>query len=187
MNKRLEQLEVKKLLQEYSFLLLDEEYKQEIIEGSREEFLNKIREARGDTPPPPPPTEPQEKPQKDKIDPNTVDKSTKDKVKKLYRDIAKITHPDKSKTDEHTELYMQATMAAEGFDLFTLYEICSKLGISHSIDGEDKDILKIRINKKRDELKSIESSFIWLYVHAQTEEEKQKLIDHFVNKHGNNI
>jgi len=186
MNKRLEQLEVKKLLQEYSFLLLDEEYKHEIIDNNREEFLNKIREAQGDTPPPPP-SEPQEKPKKDKIDPNTVDKSTKDKVKKLYREIAKITHPDKAKTDEHTELYMQATVAAEGFDLFVLYEICSKLNISHSIDGEDKDILKIRINKKRDELKSIESSFIWLYAHAQTDEEKQKLIDHFVNKHGNNI
>ena len=95
MNKRLEQLEVKKLLQEYSFLLLDEEYKHEIIDNNREEFLNKVREARGDTPPPPP-TESQEKPKKDKIDPNTVDKSTKDKVKKLYREIAKVTHPDKS-------------------------------------------------------------------------------------------
>jgi hypothetical protein len=186
MNKRLEQLEVKKLLQEYSFLLLDEEYKHEIIDNNREEFLNKVREARGDTPPPPP-TESQEKTKKDKIDPNSVDKSTKDKVKKLYREIAKVTHPDKAKTDEHTELYMQATVAAEEFDLFVLYEICSKLNISHSIDGEDKDILKIRINKKRDELKSIESSFIWLYTHAQTDEEKQKLIDHFVNKHGNNI
>ena len=182
MGKRLEQLEVKKLLQEYSFLLLDEEYKREVIDDGREEFLNKIQEVRGDVSPPPPQTQPQEKP--NKIDPNLVDKSTKDKVKKLYREIAKVTHPDKAKTDEHTGLYMQATVAAEEFDLFTLYEICAKLDISHSIDVEDKDILKIRINKKRDELKSIESSFIWLYVHAQTEEEKQKLIEHFIKTHG---
>ena len=183
MNKRLEQLEVKKLLQEYSFLLLDEEFKNEVVDGSREEFLNKIRETRGNESPPTP-TEPQEKKKKDKIDPNTVDKSTKDKVKKLYREIAKITHPDKAKTDEHTELYIQSTVAAEEFDLFTLYEICAKLDISHSIDIEDKDILKIRINKKRDELKSIESSFIWLYVHAQTEEKKQEIINHFIKTHG---
>jgi hypothetical protein len=162
---------------------LDEEYKNEVIDSSKEEFLTKIREARGETPPPSPQT-PQEQPPKKKIDPNTVDKSTKEKVKKLYREIAKITHPDKAKTDEHTELCMQATEAAEGFDLFTLYEICAKLDISHSIDIEDKDILKIRINKKRDELKSIESSFIWLYVHAKTEEEKQKLIEHFIKTHG---
>ena len=187
MNKRLEQLEVKKLLQEYSFLLLDEEYKHEIIDNNREEFLNKIREAQGDTPPPPPPAESQEKPKKDKIDPNTVDKSTKDKVKKLYREIAKITHPDKAKTDEHTELYMQATRASEEFDLYTLYEICSQLNISHSIDSGDKDILKIRINEKKDKLKNIENSFIWLYAHAATDEAKQKLVDQFVNKHGNSI
>lgn len=184
MNKRLEQLEIQKLLQEYSFLLLDGEYKQEVIEDNREEFLNKIREARGDNPPPPPSTEPQQQKKEDKIDPNTVDKSTKDKIKKLYREIAKITHPDKAKTDEHIDLYIQATTAAEGFDLFALYEICSQLNITHSIDNEDKDILKIRINKKRDELKSIESSFIWLYTHAQTEEEKEKLINHFINTHG---
>jgi hypothetical protein len=183
MSKRLEQLEMQKLLQEYSFLLLDGEYKQEVIKDNREEFLNKIREVRGDNPPPPL-TEPQEQKKGEKINPNTVNKSTKDKIKKLYREIAKITHPDKAKTDEHTDLYIQATVAADGFDLFALYKICSQLNITHSIDNEDKDILKIRINKKRDELKSIESSFIWLYTHAQTEEEKEKLINHFINAHG---
>lgn len=186
MSNRLEQLEVKKLLQEYSFLLLDEEYKNEIIDSNKEEFLNKIREAQGETPPPPPQT-PQEQPPKKKIDPNTIDKSTREKVKKLYREIAKITHPDKAKTDEHTELYVKATLASEEFDLYALYEICSQLNISHSIDVEDKDILKIRINEKKDKLKNIENSFIWLYAHASTDEAKQKLVDQFVNKHGNNI
>jgi hypothetical protein len=185
MNKRLEQLEEKKLLQEYSFLLLDEEYKREVIDDGREEFLNKIQEVRGDVSPPPPQTQPQEKP--NKIDPNSVDKSTKDKVKKLYREIAKVTHPDKAKTDEHTGLYMQATVAAEEFDLFTLFEICSKLRIEHSVDGEDKEILKVKIDKKKDKLKNIESSFIWLYTHAKTEQEKQFLINQFAEKHGSKI
>ena len=63
--------------------------------------------------------------------------------------------------------------------------VCGKwLDFKMVDDIEDKDILKIRINKKRDELKSIESSFIWLYVHAQTDEEKQKLIEHFIKTHG---
>ena len=31
MNKKLEQLEMQKLLQEYNFLMLDEEYKKEMI------------------------------------------------------------------------------------------------------------------------------------------------------------
>jgi len=186
MGNRLEQLEVKKLLQEYNFLLLDEEYKNEVIDSNKEEFLNKIREAHNGTPPPPPQT-PQEQPPKKKIDPNTIDKSTREKVKKLYREIAKITHPDKAKTDEHVGLYMKATIAAEEFDLYVLYEICLQLNVVHSIDKEDKDILKIRINEKKDKLKNIENSFIWLYAHAPTDEEKQKLVDQFINKHGNNI
>jgi hypothetical protein len=191
MNKKLEQLEIQKLLQEYSFLLLDEEYKLEVVDANKVEFLNKVREITGalPEPPPPPPQEEQDAPppKKEKIDPSTVDPSTRDKVKKLYREIAKITHPDKVNSEELVELYMQATTAAEEFDLFTLFEICSKLRIEHSVDGEDKEILKVKIDKKKDKLKNIESSFIWLYAHAKTEQEKQFLINQFAEKHGRKI
>jgi len=187
MNKKLESLEIQKLLQEYSFLLLDEEYKQEVIDTSKTEFLKEVRKAGGDIindAPPPQDTPP---PKKEKIDPSTVDPSTRDKVKRLYREIAKITHPDRVSSDELVELYMRATEAAEEFDLFALFEICSKLKIEHSVDGEDRDILKVKIDKKKEKLKSIEGSFIWLYAHAKTQEEKQFLINQFVEKHGSKI
>ena len=190
MNNKIQHLEIKKLLQEYSFLLLDEEYKQEVIDANKMEFLEEVRKAGGETISSTPPTpQEQETPpvKKDKIDPSTVDSSTKDKVKKLYREIAKITHPDRVDSEELVELYMKATMAAEEFDLFTLYEICSRLNIEHSVDGEDKDILKTKINKKKDKLKSIEGSFIWLYANSKTQEEKQFLINQFVEKHGSKI
>jgi hypothetical protein len=191
MSKKLEQLEIQKLLQEYSFLLLDEEYKLEVVDTNKMEFLNKVREITGalPEPPPPPPQEEQDAPppKKEKIDPSTVDPSTRDKVKKLYREIAKITHPDKVSSEELVDLYMRATVAAEEFDLFTLFEICSKLQIEHSVDGEDKEILKVKIDKKKDKLKNIEGSFIWLYAHAKTEQEKQFLINQFAEKHGSKI
>ena len=50
---------------------------------------------------------------------------------------------------------------------------------------EDKDILRIRINEKRDDLKKIESSFIWLYINAKNEEEKEKLIQLFIDQTSN--
>lgn len=188
MSKKLEQLEIQKLLQEYSFLLTDEEYKNEVIDANKTEFLNKVREAGGnlvnENPPPPEDTPP---PKKEKIDPSTVDPSTREKVKKLYREIAKITHPDRVNSEELVELYMRATEAAEEFDLFTLFEICSRLNIEHSVEGEDKEILKVKINKKKEKLKNIEGSFIWLYAHSKTQEEKQFLINQFVEKHGNKI
>lgn len=188
MNKKLEQLEIQKLLQEYSFLLTDEEYKNEVIDANKAEFLNKVREAGGnlinDAPPPPNDAPP---PKKEKIDPTTVDPSTREKVKKLYREIAKITHPDRVNSEELVELYMRATDAAEEFDLFALFEICSKLNIEHQVEGEDREILKVKIDNKKQKLKNIESSFIWLYSHAKTQDEKQFLINQFVEKHGNKI
>ena len=86
MSKKLEQLEIQKLLQEYSFLLLDEEYKQEVIDANKMEFLEEVRKAGGETisSTPPPPQEEAPPVKKDKIDPSTVDSSTKEKVKKLY-------------------------------------------------------------------------------------------------------
>jgi hypothetical protein len=186
MNQKLQHLEVKKLLQEYSFLMLDEQYKQEVIAANKEEFLTRVREANG-TPEPEPEPGNATKPEKPRIDPNTVDKSTKDKVKRLYREIAKRTHPDRCDDATLHELYVQATEAADEFDLFALYELCSRLDIQHSIDPEDKDILKQRIMHKKEELKAIEASFIWLYAHAPTEEHRIILIEQFINKHGKKL
>jgi hypothetical protein len=40
---------------------------------------------------------------------------------------------------------------------------------------------------KREALKAIEASFIWLYAHAPSNEAKQKLVEQFVNKHGKRL
>jgi hypothetical protein len=185
MNNKIQHLEVKKLLQEYSFLLLDEEYKQEVIAANKSEFLTRVREANGEPAAEPEPSP--EPPPKKRIDPDTVTSETRDKVKRLYREIAKHTHPDRCDDAELHDLYVAATEAADEFDLFALYEICHRLDITHSIDPEDKDILRQRIMHKREELKAIEASFIWLYAHAPSEEHRQKLVDQFVNKHGKRL
>jgi hypothetical protein len=186
MNQKIQHLEVKKLLQEYSFLLIDEQYKQEVIAVNKEEFLTRVREANG-SPEPVPVAADATKPEKRRIDPNSVDKSTRNKIKQLYREIAKRTHPDRCADTSLHELYVEATEAAEEFDLFALYEICNRLDITHSVDAEDKDILKQRIMHKREELKAIEASFIWLYAHAPNEEYRTKLVEQFVTKHGKKL
>jgi hypothetical protein len=79
---------------------------------------------------------------------------------------------------------MEATTAAEEYNLFELFIICSKLNINIDFDIEDKDTLLILIEMKKNELKGIESSFIWIYANSKTDEEKNKIIELFVNKHG---
>ena len=190
MDKKLEKLEVQKLLQEYSFLKVDDEYKQEVIAAGKEEFMKKVHEKNGSTPPPKPQTkevgeEEEKKPKK--IDPESVDPKVKKKVKKLYREIAKLTHPDKVDSDELVELYHEATVAADEFDLFTIYSICAQLNISHSLDKEDIEVLKMHITDKRKKLEDIEKSFIWLYTQAKSEGEKDDLINLFVKNYGEKI
>lgn len=187
MTDKLKKLELKKLLQEYNFLLLDDEYKKEIISENRSEFLKRTQKLRLDQQLPVE-TENSKKetnlPKKPKIDPDTVDKSTKEKVKKLYRDIVKKTHPDKTNSEYLINYYMKATVAADDYNLMELFIICNELLIEFDLDLEDKTTLTTLIEMKKNELKSIESSFIWMYYISKTEEEKNKLIELFVKKHG---
>jgi hypothetical protein len=191
MEDKLKRLEIKKLIQEYNFLLLDDEFKKEVISENRPEFLEKTQKLRselGINNDPEPKTEKKEEevnlPKKPKIEPDSVDKSVKDKVKKLYREIVKKTHPDKTNSEDLINLYMKATIASDDYNLFELFIICIELNIDIDIDINDKDTLTVLIEMKKNELKSIEASFIWIYYMAKTEEEKNKLIELFVKKHG---
>jgi hypothetical protein len=189
MDNKLKKLEIKKLIQEYNFLLLDDEYRQEIISENKTDFLTKVEKLKSELgiinePETPKKDEEVNLPKKPKIDSGQVNKSTKDKVKKLYREIAKKTHPDKTNSEELVNLYMRATVAAEDYNLFEIFIICNELNIDIDLDLEDKDTLITLIEMKKREIKSIEASFIWLYYMAKTEEEKNKLIELFVKKHG---
>jgi hypothetical protein len=181
MSKKLEQLELQKLFQEYNYLVLDDQYKKELISKIQPEFLARVGELRKNPPQQTPPSSPKKKEKKNL----PITPELKNKIKKLYREIAKVTHPDKVGSKEYEELYIKATKASEEYNLFELYDICSVLGILYSIELEDKDILRIRINEKRDELKKIESSFIWLYINAKNEEEKENLIQLFIDQTNN--
>jgi len=189
MDKKLEKLEVQKLLQEYSFLKVDDEYKKEVIAAGKEEFMKKVYEKNGSTPPPKPQTKEGEEEviKSKKIDPKSIDPKVRKKIKKLYREIAKLTHPDKVDSDELVGLYHEATVAADEFDLFTIYSVCAQLNISHSLDKEDIGVLKIHIIDKREKLEDIEKSFIWLYTQAKSEEKKEELINLFVKNYGEEI
>lgn len=191
MGDKLKTLEIKKLIQEYNFLLLDDEFKKEVISENRPEFLEKTQKLRSDlgiiNDPDSQPEKKEEEvnlPKKPKIEPDSVDKSVKDKVKKLYREIVKKTHPDKVDSEDLINLYMSATIAADEYNLMELFIICDQLSINFEIDFEDKGTLIALIEMKKKELKDIEASFIWIYYMAKTEEEKNKLVELFVKKHG---
>jgi hypothetical protein len=192
MENQLKNLEIKKMVQEYNFLLSDSEYKKEMIETYREEFLKEIQKTRVELnlPTPEPIIEQQdneegiEEIKEKKINPDLIDFETKIKIKKIYREIVKKTHPDRIGNDEFLDVYMEATKASDEYDVFTLFKICNKLNIPMDLDSKDKVTLEYLIKNKKDELNGLESSFIWKWITFPTEEEKKLLINLFLKKHG---
>jgi hypothetical protein len=104
-------------------------------------------------------------------------------IKSVFRSIAKICHPDKTKNIYRIKLYEEAQFAYEINDLLTLYKISKKLNIEVELNTQTLYLLEKIITDKKKELKDIESSFLWLWVNEEDEEKKLSLIKQFINKH----
>ena len=182
-----EQLELKKMMKEWDYLLTEEEYKNEIIEEFKAEFLKKVGIVEPEKTVDPVvevhEEEVVEDEEKEPVD-DGISEYVKKKVKKLYREIVKVAHPDKTDSEEHVNFYIAAKKASVEFDLIALYDICENLKIPYSIEIEDRDILKEKIDGKKDKLKKIEYSFIWLYAEAKNDEERNDLVERFKEKFG---
>lgn len=187
MSDKLKKLQIKKLIQEYEFLTTENEYRKEIIEDNKSLFMEMVGEARKTLNIPlPEPKEPKEEEIKNEVSkekkPENVSDSTKSKVKKIYREIVKLTHPDRTNSEELIEIYRKATIAADNYNVLELFQFCVELKISIELDLEDIDVLDFLIKTKKDDIKKIESSFIWLWLNAKNEEEKNKLAEMFVKQ-----
>lgn len=181
-----DQLELKKMMKEWDYLLTEEEYKNEVIGEYKSEFLKRVGIIEAEKPVLEEPVAESKEEEKEQEEPEDIDDGISDyvkkKVKKLYREIAKVAHPDKSDSEDHVTLYIAAKKASVEFDLISLYDICENLNIPYSVEIEDKDVFKASIDGKKDELKKIENSFIWLYAEAKTDEERDDLVLRFREK-----
>lgn len=196
MNDRLFELEIKKILQEYKLLLIDEEYKNEMISLSKGDFMKEINRKGGFDPEPEVPKEEVPVEDLDRVEeevPEDDEKTSfiKEGMKTLYRQIVKLTHPDKTmhknNKKELNELYMRSKKAMDSLDVYELLTICDRLDIKYDIDINQKDILEENLEKKKSQLKSLEESFIWLWIKAQTDIEKDIIVDLFLQRHKKNI
>jgi hypothetical protein len=113
-----------------------------------------------------------------------ADTKTMDRVKSLFRKIAKKTHPDKTGTNQFSDMYIKAKKASETYDLYELYSICIKLGITYEIEDLEKEELKMKIGHKKDELSKIETAFVWVWMHTTDEQAKKQLLRVFLMQHG---
>jgi len=189
MDDKINDLKVAKIIQEYTFLKTDEELKRELINANQQEFLELINTKLGEfnedaLKPQETPTEPKSaKKIEPKINVDEIDNNTKVKLKKIYREIVKLTHPDKVDSEELKELYLQAKDAYESYDLFELYFIGKTLKLSFKLTLEETKILNELIDFKKDEIKQLESSFVWVWLNTESEIEKNIVIFKFLKTH----
>ena len=118
------------------------------------------------------------------IDCNAIDVKTQSThIKKLFRKIAIMTHPDKlTKLDDYererkTELFLKAREAAEAGKWFALVETANALGIeAPKPDEEQIDLLNSESENIDKKIENIEATYAWLMYTLNTDEQRKLLM-----------
>jgi len=179
----LKKIEIQKLLKEYDLLKLDEEYKKEVIDKYTSKFIEEVNCGVKQ-----PDIDNEQNPiKKDikvikKIADEELTPETKLLMKKIFRDIMKKTHPDAINTDEFVGLYNSAKLAYDSNDLITLSVIGNELKVEVNLKEEHIKTLRFLLNKEKQKFIDFEKSYLWLWVHTKTDEDKEKIIQLYVEK-----
>tara|TARA_R110001606_G_scaffold376580_1_gene535320 strand:- start:392 stop:970 length:579 start_codon:yes stop_codon:yes gene_type:complete len=190
MSDKLIELKIKKLLKEYEYLLIEDEYNENFISEHKSSFLKSIKDREVELGL----REAEEsimvensdlEDNKDETEvekPEPPNREIRRKIKNLFRKIVKLTHPDKVNSEHLIEKYIKAKKYYEDYDLLGLCVLCSELNIKIDISDLKLDELLVSINKKKLDISNLESSYLWMWANAETEEEKNKFVEMFINR-----
>ena len=199
--KKLHQLEARKLLKELDYVKSDYEYKNEIVFEADNSFMRCLNDFLEKNPVL---KEMFDKKINSGIDDlirnrslESVIESVSDeesemvivenivdeKLRKIYRNIAKKTHPDKISDVRLNDIYIMASKMYDTNDIMGIYSICDQLGIPYDLSIEDGEILKSQISMMKERVGFMESTFTWKWYHTDDEKEKsQILVDYIKSK-----
>jgi hypothetical protein len=178
----IQKLELKKIIQEYIFLTADYDYKKKVVEDYSSIFFKEANQILGDQPSADPTLHIEnrsESNQKKKIDLSQVDPGTLDKIKKIWREISKKTHPDRDKEGKYSNYFLEASEAYQNYDLYALFKISLELGLQLELDPNDSNIIKGKIFERREEISKIENSYLWLWFNSD-DSDKKIILETFV-------
>lgn len=181
---------MERLLQEMNFLEADLEYHQSVIDEHNQDFnsdydnktvqmgvVERIKQSRNKNKKGPPP--PQNK-RKTKSRPSK-------KNKDIYKKIASIAHPDKllhlpeAERLDKEKKFIEASEAVSHNMMLTLYRIAKDLGVdTPAPTSEDIKSFEEEIDSIKNEIKSIETTWIWNYASAESPEVKEEIMKRYV-------
>lgn len=193
MNK-LVQLEVRKLLRELEYLSSDLEYKQEVLSDADGRFLSSVNEFLS--------LNPELKnafddvinrrldasikrsqeilSEESSVETDFVARETDPKMKKIYWDIAKLTHPDKVGDQRLNDLYLEAGKSYKEEDIIGLYSVCEKVGIDYVVEEEDISKIRSQIEKTKGKIDLLQSTATWAWNSADNEAGRQDIVVRYV-------
>ena len=121
-----------------------------------------------------------------RVDPKR-DRKQNEIFKDLYRQVAQVSHPDKTQKDKDKErLFRQATIAKNHDDLITQLDICDDLDINKpDLDDNHIKIIEKNIKKKEEEINRLKKSDAWVWGTADEKGRRRLekvIIQRFKNK-----
>ena len=119
-----------------------------------------------------------EEKEEEEVNDNRVVRS--EKIKKLYREIVKLTHPDKVNDIKLNDLYIKSTKSYDENDLVSIYAICSELNIEYESDETDNIFIADRITVLKERINFMESTFTWKWYTADDNRQKDDVLMNYI-------
>jgi len=195
---RLQYLQTKKLFKELEYMESDFEYRNEIISEADSEFITQVNNFLDHHPE-------LKEIYDEKIDNHiqqSIQRNTEEvielfeseieeeiipyedpklpKVKKLYREIVKLTHPDKVDKKSLNDLYLSATKYYDNNDKIGIYKICTELDIDYDLDDDDNQIIESKIEDLKRRIQFLESTFTWQWINTNGDKEKTEMLINYI-------
>ena len=110
----------------------------------------------------------------------SIKKDVNPELKRLYRQIAKNTHPDK--VSDLEDVYKEANKAYEADDLPTILKICLDLKIDFEWTPNFIEEVSFKINNYKEKRIFLESNFIYKWLKAKDDEKSVIIVEFLKNK-----
>lgn len=189
---KLRKLEINKLIRELEYIESDYEYKSEVLQSADVEFLNSVNKIVSSHPELKQIYDERTKQyqlnQFDDVESEedlNVDEKEEDlnvdekdpRLKNIYRNIVKKTHPDKVGDDDLKNIYIESTKFYESNDIVSLYRICDNLRIEYDFDDNDYSAIQNKIQNIKRKIQFLESTFTWMWLNADTNKKEEVVLD----------
>jgi hypothetical protein len=101
-------------------------------------------------------------------------------IKKLYREIVKLTHPDKIKNSKLNDLYLKATKYYDDNNKIGIYAVCNELQISYEISDDDISLIYDQITNYKNKISFIESTYTWKWYNCEDDSQKSQILLNYI-------